>query len=236
MDKFGLLSGRICTAIPMTIGKIVWNIRDQYNDYQAFRPYNDDILFESTISWIWNLFNCYISHWDPDYKPTLTGESVISEEFEEPFEIISPSWANVSQHVRARRLGTRPSFKLKLSTTIVAHLAKTNINNWFNIFRHIWWFCSHIYDSKSVLSSLPLATGTFKYNSCLSQFNIVASNNISYANENSAKRVTTKLWLSKRNINSIMQKKGNYWWDGSSWAPGMFKKYLRSNNWTPIRR
>ena len=49
----------------------------EYNDYQVFRPYNDDILFESTISWIWNLFNCYISHWDPDYKPTLTGESVI---------------------------------------------------------------------------------------------------------------------------------------------------------------
>lgn len=24
LDKFGLLSGRICTAIPMTIGKVLW--------------------------------------------------------------------------------------------------------------------------------------------------------------------------------------------------------------------
>ena len=52
----------------------IWNIPVEH----PFRFDNDDILFESTIAWIWNLFNCYISHWDPDNKSTITGEPVIA--------------------------------------------------------------------------------------------------------------------------------------------------------------
>ena len=47
LDKFGLLSGRICTAIPMTLGIIHRNI---LVEYLLFRFNNDDILFESTIA------------------------------------------------------------------------------------------------------------------------------------------------------------------------------------------
>ena len=48
LDKFGLLSGRICTAIPMTIGKTQFGTF-QWN-FDLFRSDNDDILFESTIA------------------------------------------------------------------------------------------------------------------------------------------------------------------------------------------